>query len=150
MANRNIQIIIIDDETAFLDVLIKRLVKRGIKVTGANNGEKGISLFKSNPVDIVVLDVCMPGIDGIQTLKTIKKIRPLTQVILLTGLTCLDTARAGMDLDAFDYMMKPIEMNELIYKLEDAYDKVQFLKNNLELNREVEDFTDTAKGLKQV
>ncbi len=128
MQNRDIQVIIIDDETAFLDVLIKRLVKRGIQVTGANNGENGISLFKSNPVDIVVLDVCMPGIDGIQTLKTIKTIQPWTQVILLTGLTCLDTARVGMDLDAFDYMMKPIEMNELIYKLEDAYDKVRFLK----------------------
>ena len=128
MENRDIQVIIIDDETAFLDVLIKRLVKRGIQVTGADNGENGISLFKTNPVDIVVLDVCMPGIDGIQTLKTIKKIQPWTQVILLTGLTCLDTARVGMDLDAFDYMMKPIKMNELIYKLEDAYDKVRFLK----------------------
>jgi DNA-binding NtrC family response regulator len=133
MENRDIQVIIIDDETAFLNVFIKRLVKRGIQVTGADNGEKGIALFKRNPVDIVVLDVCMPGIDGIQTLKTIKKIQPWTQVILLTGLTCLDTARAGMDLDAFDYMMKPIEMNELIYKLEDAYDKVQFLKKQFEI-----------------
>ncbi len=128
MMNRNIQILIIDDETAFLDVLVKRLMKRGIQAVWADNGEKGISLFKLNPVDIVILDVCMPGIDGIQTLKIIKKIQPLTQVILLTGHACLDTARSGMDLDAFDYMMKPLEMNELIYKLEDAYDKVQFLK----------------------
>jgi len=133
MENRDIQVIIIDDETAFLDVLIKRLLKRGIQVTGADNGENGISIFKRNPVDIVVLDVCMPGIDGIQTLEIIKQIQPWTQVILLTGHTCLDTARTGMDLDAFDYMMKPIEINELIYKLEDAYDKVQFLKKRYEI-----------------
>ncbi|MCP4719409.1 MAG: response regulator [Desulfobacteraceae bacterium] len=129
------QVVIIDDETAFLDVLIKRLVKRGIQATGVDNGQKGILLFKKRPVDIVVLDVCMPGIGGIQTLKRIKKIQPLTQVILLTGHACLDTARSGMDLDAFDYMMKPLEINELIFKLEDAYDKVQFLKKQFEIQK---------------
>ncbi len=82
MVDRNIQVIIIDDEKAFLNVLIKRLVKRGIQATGVDNGQKGILLFQIRPVDIVILDVCMPGIDGIQTLKTIKKLQPLTQVIL--------------------------------------------------------------------
>lgn len=129
MAHRQIKVLFIDDEQAFLDVLMKRLNKRGIKATAAADGESGLAELYLNPLDIVVLDVCMPGMDGIATLKAIKKNWPLTQVILLTGHACLESARQGLDEGAFDYLMKPIDLDELVYKLEDAYDKVHFLKH---------------------
>jgi DNA-binding NtrC family response regulator len=69
----------------------------------------------------------MPGMDGLETLREIKKTWPLIEVILLTGHACVESARQGMDEGAFDYLMKPVEINELVYKLEDAYDKTQFL-----------------------
>jgi YesN/AraC family two-component response regulator len=71
----------------------------------------------------VVLDVRMPGMDGIQTLRAIKRDHPLLEVILLTGHANLEIAREGMQLGAFDYLMKPIDLDELLYKLEDAYQK---------------------------
>ena len=121
------KVLFIDDEHAFLDVLLKRLNKRGIKTLSANSGESGLSELHLNQVDVVVLDVCMPGMDGLRTLAKIKKTWPLIEVILLTGHACVESARQGMDEGAFDYLMKPVEINELVYKLEDAYDKKLFL-----------------------
>jgi YesN/AraC family two-component response regulator len=72
---------------------------------------------------VVVLDVRMPGMDGIQTLRAIKRDHPLLEVILLTGHANLEIAKEGMQLGAFDYLMKPIDLDELLYKLEDAYQK---------------------------
>ena len=70
---------------------------------------------------MVVLDVRMPGMDGIETLRKIKKTAPLTEVIMLTGHASLEAAREGMELGAFDYLMKPVDIDELLYKLEDAF-----------------------------
>ena len=126
-------VLLIDDEYAFLDVLLKRLRKRGIKAISANSGESGLSALSEYRVDVVVLDVCMPEMDGLKTLKKIKQRWPLIEVILLTGHASVKAAREGMDKGAFDYLMKPVDINELVYKLEDAYGKAQFLtkKNGL-------------------
>ena len=128
-------VLFIDDEHAFLEVLLKRLNKRGIKTISANSGESGLSVLDLNQVDVVVLDVCMPGMGGLMTLKKIKKNWPLIEVVLLTGHACVESARQGMDEGAFDYLMKPVEIEELVYKLEDAYDKKQFLTQKLKLNK---------------
>jgi DNA-binding NtrC family response regulator len=69
------------------------------------------------------MEVRMPGIDGIQTLREIKKVDLLVEVILLTGHASLEVAKEGMDLGAFDYLMKPIDFDELLYKIQDAYTK---------------------------
>ena len=114
-------VLLVDDEKEFLETLMKRLLKRGIKVAGANSGEEALRILKETPPDVVLLDVRMQGMDGIQTLREIKKIRPLVQVIMLTGHANLEVAVEGMEAGAFDYLMKPTDVDELLYKLEDAF-----------------------------
>ena len=114
-------VLLVDDEEDFLDTLLKRLLKRRIKATGAGSGEEALKILKETPPDVVVLDVRMQGMDGIQTLKEIKKIRPLVEVIMLTGHANLEIAVEGMEAGAFDYLMKPTDVDELLYKLEDAF-----------------------------
>ena len=114
-------VLLVDDEKDFLETLLKRLLKRRIKATGAGSGEEALKILKETPPDVVLLDVRMQGMDGIQTLKEIKKIRPLVEVIMLTGHANLEVAVEGMEAGAFDYLMKPTDVDELLYKLEDAF-----------------------------
>ena len=119
----NFNVLLVDDETEFLDTLIKRLKKRRVRVDGANSGEEALSIIGDKSIDVVVLDVRMPGLDGIETLRKIKEMNPLVEVIMLTGHASLEVAVEGMELGAFDYLMKPIDIDELLYKLQDAYKK---------------------------
>jgi len=112
-----------DDEADFRETLIKRMQKRHVEASGVSSGEEALAWLAQHPVDVVVLDVRMPGMDGIQTLRAIKRDHPLLEVILLTGHANLEIAREGMQLGAFDYLMKPIDLDDLLYKLEDAYQK---------------------------
>lgn len=116
-------VLLVDDEAEFLETLVKRLKKRGLDIFQAYSGEKALDIIKTQTIDVVVLDVRMPGIDGIQTLQEIKKIDPLVEVIMLTGHASVEVAIEGMELGAFDYLMKPTEIDELFYKLQDAYKK---------------------------
>jgi DNA-binding NtrC family response regulator len=116
-------VLLVDDEPEFLETLVKRLRKRKLNATGAKSGEEALEVMRSEPVDVVVLDVKMPGMDGIETLREIKKIRPLVEVIMLTGHANMEVAITGMELGAFDYLMKPMDIDELLYKLQDAYKK---------------------------
>ncbi|RPJ77567.1 MAG: response regulator [Deltaproteobacteria bacterium] len=124
-------ILMVDDETDFLETMIKRLKKRNLKVTGAGSGEEAIKILKDTPMDVVVLDVRMKGIDGIQTLKEIKKMCPLVEVIMLTGHASLEVAVEGMEMGAFDYLMKPMDIDELLYKLEDACKRKQIQEQKI-------------------
>jgi DNA-binding NtrC family response regulator len=116
-------VLLVDDEKDFLDVLAKRLRKRKLKLLVANTGEEAIGTIRSNQIDVVVLDMRMPQMDGLQTLKEIKRINPLIEVIMLTGHANVDSAVKGMELGAFDYLMKPVDIDELLYKLQDAFKK---------------------------
>jgi DNA-binding NtrC family response regulator len=113
----------VDDEEEFLATVLKRMKKRNLEVVGANSGEEALAVLKSHHVDVVVLDVRMPGMDGIQTLREIKREFPLVEVVMLTGHANMEVAVEGMELGAFDYLMKPVEIDELLYKLQDAYKK---------------------------
>ena len=117
------KVLFVDDEIDFLEALLKRMKKRGVDVTGVGSGEEALSFLDTNQVDVVVLDVRMPGMDGIETLREIKKRHPLVEVIMLTGHANLEVAIEGMELGAFDYLMKPMDIDELLYKVEDAYKK---------------------------
>ena len=117
------KLLFVDDEIDFLEALLKRMKKRGVDVTGVGSGEEALSFLDTNQVDVVVLDVRMPGMDGIETLREIKKRHPLVEVIMLTGHANLEVAIEGMELGAFDYLMKPMDIDELLYKVEDAYKK---------------------------
>ncbi len=113
-------VLFVDDEVDFLDTVVKRIQKRNVNALGAKNGEEALALLKQSPVDVVVLDVRMPGMDGIEVLKEIKRNYPLIEVIMLTGHASLEVAIEGMELGAFDYLMKPVEIDDLLYKLQDA------------------------------
>ncbi len=117
----DIQVLLVDDEAEFLETLIKRMRKRKVNIAGVISGEAALSALEDNPVDVVVMDVRMPGMDGIRTLREIKNRYPLIEVIMLTGHANLEAAVEGMELGAFDYLMKPMDIDELLYKIEDAY-----------------------------
>ena len=118
-----LNVLIVDDERDYLDTLKKRLEKRGLKITEIENGEEALEWLKCNFVDVVLLDVRMTGLDGIQVLREIKKQYPLTEVIMLTGHASTEVAIEGMELGAFDYLMKPVDFDELLYKIQDAHRK---------------------------
>lgn len=115
------RVLLVDDETEFLETLVKRLKKRKLDVSSAESGQEALQVLQQNPVDVVVLDVRMPDMDGLETLKEIKRIKPNVEVIMLTGHANVEVAIQGMELGAFDYLMKPMDIDELLYKLQDAY-----------------------------
>ena len=116
-------VLIVDDEKDYLETLKKRLQKRGLEITAIENGKEALEWLINNSVDVVLLDVRMAGLDGIQVLREIKKRYPLTEVIMLTGHASTEVAIEGMELGAFDYLMKPVDFDELLYKIQDAHKK---------------------------
>ena len=132
-------VLFVDDEVDFLDTLLKRMKKRRVNVSGVKSGEEALKWLSGNSADVVVLDVRMPGMDGIETLKEIKKLSPLIEIIMLTGHANLEVAREGMELGAFDYLMKPIDIDELLYKVQDAYQKKSIQEQKIKAIREVID-----------
>jgi len=115
------RVLLVDDERDFLEVLIRRLGKRDVDVHGVSSGEEALQYLQAKPIDVAVLDVRMPGMDGITALRKIKKLDPLIEVIMLTGHASLEVALEGMRAGAFDYLMKPAEIDELLYKIQDAH-----------------------------
>ncbi|MBN1102340.1 MAG: response regulator [Deltaproteobacteria bacterium] len=117
------RVLVVDDEEEFVNTLVKRLNLRGAAASGAGSGQEALNFLDERPADVVVLDVKMPDMDGIETLRAIKGRHPLVEVIMLTGHASLEVAIEGMEAGAFDYLMKPVNMDELLYKLQDAYKK---------------------------
>jgi DNA-binding NtrC family response regulator len=116
--------LVVDDEEDFLETLVKRMNKRSIDTTGAKSGEEALELMKQKLFDVVILDVKMPGgMDGIEALREMKKIQPLAEVLLLTGHASVETSIEGMKLGAFDYILKPVKLEELLTKLAKAFEK---------------------------
>jgi len=116
-----IKILLVDDEKDFVETLAERLELRDFNVTIAFSGNEAIKLVKENDFDIIVLDVQMPGKNGVETLKEIKNIEHLSQVIMLTGHATVKTAIEGMKNGAFDYLMKPTDTDELVEMMNKAY-----------------------------
>ena len=116
-------VMLVDDEVPFVETMTKRLSKRQLLILPAYSGRQALEKLEKNSVDVVILDVKMPGMDGIETLREIKKIHPLVEVIMLTGHATIETAVEGMRLGAFDYLMKPCEIEELLAKVEEAKEK---------------------------
>jgi DNA-binding NtrC family response regulator len=132
-------VLLVDDEVQFLETLIKRLKKRQVNVIGVNSGEEALDWLAKHSADVIVLDVRMPGMDGIQALRKIKKMNPLIEIIMLTGHANLEVAREGIELGAFDYLMKPIDIDELLYKVQDAYKKKSIQEQKITTQAEVID-----------
>jgi two-component system OmpR family response regulator len=117
------RVLVVDDEDDFRNTLIKRLETRKVPVTGAAGGDEALALLKDQDFDVVVLDVKMPGKDGIETLQEMKKLKPQTQIILLTGHASVEAGIQGMRLGAFDYIIKPVPLDELLEKLQQAFER---------------------------
>jgi DNA-binding NtrC family response regulator len=117
------RILLVDDEEEFVQALSERLEIRDYDVTKSLTGEDAIEKVKHYNFDVVILDVLMPGMDGIKALKKIKRIKPLTEVIMLTGHATVETAIEGMRLGANDYLMKPCETEDLVLKINRAYNQ---------------------------
>jgi len=137
-------VLLVDDELEFLETLVKRLKKRNLSVQGAKSGEEALKVLETEPVDVVVLDVKMPGMDGIDTLREIKKLYPLVEVIMLTGHASMEVAIEGMQIGAFDYLMKPMDIDELLYKLQDAYQRKSLQRRKIKKMKEVVGVSDTG------
>jgi DNA-binding NtrC family response regulator len=114
------RVLIIDDEPDFLETIVKRLKKRKLDAVGVGSGEEGLKAIEEQAFDVIILDVRMPGMDGIETLKEIKRKSPLTEVIMLTGHASVESGMHGMRLGAFDYVIKPADIEELIEKVNQA------------------------------
>ena len=115
----------VDDEVEFLELMEKRLTRRGMDVVTAPDGQSALDLLdqalqSGEMFQIVVMDVRMPGMDGLETLRHMKEKAPKIPVILLTGHACMGVAVQGLDLGAYDYMLKPVAISELIIKMEEA------------------------------
>lgn len=118
-----IRILLVDDENDFRETVAKRLLKRGMDTKQAASGEECLEILKNDPVDVVVLDVKMPGMNGIETLDHIKKRHPDIEVIMLTGHATTQDGVDGIKTGAFDYLSKPIELEHLLGKIGQAYEK---------------------------
>lgn len=116
-------VLLVDDEKAFVETMTKRLDKRGLKVLNAFSGQEGLDILAEEKVDVVILDVKMPGMDGTEALQKIKTSYPLVEVVMLTGHATVESAIDGMKQGAFDYLMKPCEMDDLMAKIEAAKSK---------------------------
>ena len=127
-----INVLLVDDEEAFRRTLGKRLGKRGIVVEEAGTGEEALEKLGSFAPDVILLDVKMPGMDGLTALHKIKDEDPLVEVVMLTGHASMEIAIRGMELGAFDYLMKPVEFEELLYKLEDAARRKKHQEDRIE------------------
>lgn len=117
------RILLVDDEEEFVQALSERLTIRNYDVTTSLRGEDAIVKVKDHDFDVVILDVAMPGMNGIETLRQIKGIKPLTEVIMLTGRATVDTAIDGMKLGAYDYIMKPCDTEQLVSNINKAHAK---------------------------
>jgi DNA-binding NtrC family response regulator len=117
------RVLLVDDETIFTKNMSKLLKNRGYAVTAANSGDAAIRELEQNPFDVIVLDLKMPGMDGITTLKEIMKLGLFTETLILTGHGSIDSALEAMKLGAFDYLTKPCEIDELVTKIESAWGK---------------------------
>ena len=114
-------VLLVDDEVPFVETMTKRLTRRNLDITAAFSGDEALErLDAQGNLEVVILDVKMPGMDGVETLKAIKKKHPLVEVIMLTGHATVESAIDGMRMGAFDYLMKPCDMDHLIGKVGEA------------------------------
>jgi DNA-binding NtrC family response regulator len=117
------KILLVDDEVEFTETTKRLLEHRGYDVTAVNSGDSAIKTLGQGKYDVMVLDLKMPGMDGISTLREIKKLQLNTQTLVLTGHGAINTALEAMKLGAYDYLTKPCEIDELTEKLEGAKKK---------------------------
>jgi DNA-binding NtrC family response regulator len=117
------RVLVVDDEADFLETLVNRLRRRQVDVRGVASGREALDLLAREAFDVVILDVLMTGMDGIETLRQIKEKQPMVEVIMLTGHGSVESGLQGMRLGAFDYVMKPADIHDLLEKVRQAHER---------------------------
>jgi DNA-binding response OmpR family regulator len=115
------RVLLVDDEVEFVEALARRLTRRGYVLTVAHDGEEATRVARDAPPDVVVLDLRLPGADGVTVLRQLKRAHPATEFILLTGHGSAASGIEGMRHGAFDYLLKPVEIDELCERLQAAW-----------------------------
>ena len=121
---KSMKVLLVDDEVDFVSTLAERLQLRGVETITATDGETALDLIEKDPPEVVVLDVMMPGIGGVDVLNRIKARHPKLPVILLTGHGSINTGVAGLKQGAFEYLVKPVNIEELMKKLQEALEHI--------------------------
>jgi len=116
-----IRVLIADDEVEFIATLGARLKLRGFETTTVSSGIAALNAIEQNPPDVLVLDLKMPDLNGLEVLAKVKEDFPVIEVIILTGHGSFEAGKEGMEQGAFDYIMKPVDLNQLIGKIKEAY-----------------------------
>jgi two-component system, OmpR family, response regulator len=117
------RVLVVDDEEDFVDTLVKRLKDKGLDAAGVLSGIAAVELVREKDFDVCVLDVKMPGMDGIEALAELKKKRPMLEVVMLTGHGSVEAGIRGLQLGAYDFVMKPVPFSELLAKIVQAYER---------------------------
>lgn len=118
-----LQVLLVDDEQDFLEIMNKRLARRNVDLTLARSGEEALELAATGDFDVIVLDVRMQGMDGIETLRRLRSVGHRAEVLLLTGHASVEAARKGLELGAADYLLKPVPVNELLFRIQEAHNR---------------------------
>lgn len=118
-----IRVLIVDDEAELVTALKERLNLRGFEASGVTAGAEALALLADASFDVVLLDLKMPGLGGLEVIRRIKEEQPGLQVILLTGWGSEEDAKKGQALGAYDYLMKPVKISELVRVLLSACDR---------------------------
>ncbi len=125
------KILLVDDDQKFLSIVQKRLARRSCTVFTASSGFEALENLRGQIIHVVVLDVKMPGMNGIEVLKEIKRQFPLVQVIMLTGVPTVGCASDSLKVGALNYLVKPVDIEELLRKIEEAYAQGQRLEEKI-------------------
>lgn len=126
--NTAIRVLVVDDEARFRTTLAKMLRARGLTVEAVGSGEESLEELAARPYDVVLLDIRMPGLGGLETLRLLKEQHPEVEVVMLSGHANLDTAIELLKLGAYDYLLKPCPLEEVLLKIENAFEKKQELE----------------------
>jgi len=141
----NIRILLVDDEETLLEFLSKRLLKQGYTVKAAFSGEAAVNVANEEPFDVAVVDLKMPGMDGVETQERLKEIQPLLQCIVLTGHGSIQSALESGQQEAFQYLLKPVDYDQLVAAIKDAFKKKMELQST-KFREEVEKIQASGLG----
>ena len=145
----DIKVLLVDDEETLLEYLSKRLLREGFIVKATFSGEEAVAVADENVFDVAVVDLKMPGMDGVETQKQLKKLQPYLQCIVLTGHGAIDTALESGKHEAFEYLLKPIEYDTLVDTIKKAYEHKSQIQN-AKFREEVEDIYRSGLGARGI
>ncbi len=144
-ATSDIRVLLIDDEETLLEYLSKRLLREGFTIKATFSGEEALEVAKNETFDVAVVDLKMPGMDGVETQKRLKDVQPFLQCIVLTGHGSVESALESGHQDAFQYLLKPIDYEQLVEAIKEAYKK-RADKMNAQFRKKVEELATSGLG----